>query len=152
MAYAAQRKQWKREKGHGKEESHGKGPKCYNCGEFDHIARKCSKPDRREHKPEQKKEGKLSKGVAFSVIEGVADDEWVLDSESSQHLTGDKSLFETLEMFEGSGREITFGDKGVLVAERRARSCCGVNTDRGKPGRSAEREVRPQGRGELGFG
>ena len=28
-----------------------------------------------------------------------------------------KSLFETLEMFEGSGREITFGDKGVLVAK-----------------------------------
>ena len=51
------------------------------------------------------------------MIEGVADDKWVLDLGSSQHLTGDKSLFGTLEMFEGSGREITFGDKGVLVAE-----------------------------------
>ena len=38
---------------------------------------------------------------AFSVIEGVADDEWILDSGSSQHLSGDKSLFEILEMFGG---------------------------------------------------
>ena len=43
------------------------------------------------------------------MIEGVADDEWVHDLRSSQNLTGDKSLFETYEMFEGTGREITFG-------------------------------------------
>ncbi|GAQ93665.1 hypothetical protein KFL_017800010 [Klebsormidium nitens] len=52
------------------------------------------KPDRREHKPKQKRGGKLSKGVAFSVVEGVAADEWLVDSGSSQHLTGDKSLFD----------------------------------------------------------
>ena len=115
MEYAAQRTRGK-ENSHG-DESRGKGPKRYNCGEFGHIARKCSKPDRREHKPEQKRGGKPSTGVAFSAIEGVSDDEWILDSGSSQHLTGDKSLFETLEMFRGKGREITFGDKGTLLAE-----------------------------------
>ncbi|GAQ92838.1 hypothetical protein KFL_011620050 [Klebsormidium nitens] len=115
VAYVARRKG--KEKVHGKDKSRGKGPKTYNCGEFVHIARKCSKPDRREHKPELKKGGKPPKGVAFSVIEGVSTDEWLVDSGSSQHLTGDKSLFETLEMFEGSGREFTFGNKGTLSAE-----------------------------------
>ena len=51
------------------------------------------------------------------MIEGVAAGEWLVDSGSSQHLTGDKSLFETLDMFGGSGREFTFGDKGTLWAE-----------------------------------
>ncbi|GAQ93325.1 hypothetical protein KFL_014420010, partial [Klebsormidium nitens] len=57
VAYVAEK--GSKEKGHGKDESRGKGPKCYNCGESGHIASKCSKPDRREHKPEQKKGGYL---------------------------------------------------------------------------------------------
>ncbi|GAQ92611.1 hypothetical protein KFL_010700040 [Klebsormidium nitens] len=65
--------------------------------------------------------GETSQGcgldVAFSVIEGVSTDEGLVDSGGSQHLTGDKSLFETLEMFGGSGREFTFGDKEILWAE-----------------------------------
>ncbi|GAQ93154.1 Transposon-encoded protein with ribonuclease H-like, integrase and retrovirus zinc finger-like domains [Klebsormidium nitens] len=116
VAYVAGRKGGK-EKGHGKDESRGKGPKCYICGEFGHIARNCSKPDRREHKPERKKGGKPPKGVAFSVIEGVSTDDWLVDSGSSQHLIGNKSLFESLEMLRGSGREFIFGNKGTLWAE-----------------------------------
>ncbi|GAQ84379.1 hypothetical protein KFL_001870010, partial [Klebsormidium nitens] len=54
---------------------------------------------------------------AFSVVEGVGADKCLVDSGSSQHLNGDKSLFEFLEMFGGSGREFTFGDKGNLWGE-----------------------------------
>ncbi|GAQ92609.1 hypothetical protein KFL_010700010 [Klebsormidium nitens] len=74
-------------------------------------------PDWRELIPEQKKGGKPSTGVALRVIEGLVADEWLVDSGSSHHLTKDKSLFETLEMFGGSGREFTFGDQGTLWAE-----------------------------------
>ncbi|GAQ92817.1 hypothetical protein KFL_011530010 [Klebsormidium nitens] len=100
--YVAQRK-WSKEKSQGKDASMRKRPKWYNCNNFGHIAQKCIKPERRELKPRQKKGGKPSKGV----IEGVAADEWLVESGSSKHLTGDKSLFETLESFEGSGREFT---------------------------------------------
>ncbi|GAQ92676.1 5'-3' exoribonuclease 2 [Klebsormidium nitens] len=54
------------------------------CGEFGHIAQKCSKPDRREHKTEQRKGEKPSKGVAFDVVERVAANEWLVDAENER--------------------------------------------------------------------
>lgn len=47
---------------------------------------------------ERTKGWKPFKGVALSVIEGVADDKWLVNLGSSQHLMGDKSRFETLEI------------------------------------------------------
>ncbi|GAQ93278.1 hypothetical protein KFL_014110010 [Klebsormidium nitens] len=75
------------------------------------------KSDGMEHKLEQNMEGNPSKGLAFSVIEGVAANDWLVDAGSLQYLTVDKSLSETVEMFGGSGREFLFGDKGTLWAE-----------------------------------
>ncbi len=39
-----------------------------------------------------------------------------MDSGASQHMTGDKSLFKTLELLKDGKREIKFGNKGVLKA------------------------------------
>ncbi|GAQ93354.1 hypothetical protein KFL_014640010 [Klebsormidium nitens] len=90
---------------------------CYDCGKFGHIARKCSKPDRREQKPEQKKVGKPPKGVAFSIIEGVSTDEWLVDSGSSQHLTRDNSLFHVMYV-PGVAADLILVSKATEVAEK----------------------------------
>lgn len=37
-------------------------------------------------------------------MKGVADNKWLVDSGSSQHLTRDNSLFETLKMFRERGK------------------------------------------------
>ncbi|GAQ89817.1 Transposon-encoded protein with ribonuclease H-like integrase domains [Klebsormidium nitens] len=115
VTYVAGRKG--KEKVHGKDESPGKGPKCYNCAWCGHIARKCSKPDRREHNRSKRRGKNLPMVWPFASLRGVSTNEWLVDSCSSQHITGDKSLFEILELFKKSGREFTFGDKGTLWVE-----------------------------------
>ncbi|CAK9877227.1 unnamed protein product [Sphagnum jensenii] len=53
----------------------------------DHMKRDCPKRGK----------SKNSQGVAFTAVEEVDPGQWFLDSGASQHMTGDKSLFKTLE-------------------------------------------------------
>ncbi len=59
---------------------------------------------------------KSSQGVAFTAAKKTDPRQWFLDSGASQHMTGDKSLFKTLEPFKDGEWEIKFGNKGLLKA------------------------------------
>lgn len=79
---------------------------CFTCGSPDHMKRDCPK----------KGKSKGGQGVAFAAGEGTKLGQWFLDSGASQHMTGDRSLFKTLEPLKDGEREIKFGNKGVLKA------------------------------------
>jgi hypothetical protein len=119
----------------------GKGKKasmrCHKCGEFGHFERECRKgsqgsegfekskskkgcftygsPDHMKDCPKRGK-SKSNQGVAFTAAEDSNPGLWFLDSGASQHMTGDKSLFKTLEPLKDGEQEIKFGNKGVLKA------------------------------------
>ncbi|GAQ92728.1 putative retrotransposon protein with Ribonuclease H-like superfamily and integrase domain [Klebsormidium nitens] len=100
-------------KGNDRSGSESEGPvfhgNCYECGEKGHTKRNCRK---------RKENGsKVMFGVAFASLgRGLFDGEWVLDSGSSHHISREKGVFKSLESLE-NGREIEFGNKGVLKAE-----------------------------------
>ena len=81
---------------------------CLTCGTSGHRARDCGKA---------KKEKEGAEKVAFTATKGLTMEGWVLDSGSTEHLTGDRSLFTTYEPFGGAGEIITFGNQGELWAE-----------------------------------
>jgi hypothetical protein len=56
------------------------------------------------------------KGVAFTAHEETRDEAWILDLGCTQHLTGDKGMFKTLEAVR-SRKEIEFGNKQSLATE-----------------------------------
>ena len=57
------------------------------------------------------------KPLAFNATTGTTMEGWVLDSGSTEHLSGDRSLFKTYEPLGGAGETITFGNQGELWAE-----------------------------------
>ena len=57
---------------------------CFVCGSPDHFKRDCPK------------RGQTGQGTAFVAGEGSETGQWVLDSGASQHMSGDKGLFQTL--------------------------------------------------------
>ncbi|GAQ93373.1 hypothetical protein KFL_014770010, partial [Klebsormidium nitens] len=113
VAYVAGRKG--KEKLYGKYESRGKGPKCYDCGDFGSIARKCSKPNKREHKREKKKGDKPLKGVAFGVIENVMYVPWV----TANLISVSKAIVVASVLLKKNGNyELEVDGEVVLVARR----------------------------------
>jgi hypothetical protein len=62
------------------------------------------------------KPGGGEKGVAFIAHKETRDGAWILDLGCTQHLTGDKGKFKTLEAV-GSRKKIEFGNKQSLAAE-----------------------------------
>jgi hypothetical protein len=81
---------------------------CFTCGSPDHMKRDCPKRGK----------SKSNQGVAFTTAEEANPGQWFLDSGASQHMTGDKSLFKTLESLKDGEQEIKFGNKGVFKATR----------------------------------
>jgi hypothetical protein len=120
----------------------GKGKKasmrCHKCGELRHFEKECrkgsqgSKGSRKSRSKKgcftcrnpyhmkrdcpKKGKSKSNQGVAFIAVEEADPGQWFLDSGASQHMTGDKSLFKTLEALKDGEGEIKFGNKGVLKA------------------------------------
>ncbi|GAQ93544.1 hypothetical protein KFL_016370010 [Klebsormidium nitens] len=80
------------------------GKMCYICGSPDHFKRECPK----------KGETGGRQGVAFVAGEGAETGRWIVDTGASQHMTGVKSSFSTLEMLQPGTRAIKFGNKGFL--------------------------------------
>jgi hypothetical protein len=62
------------------------------------------------------KPGGREKGVAFTAHEETWDGAWILELGCTQHLTGNKGMFKTLEAV-GSRKEIEFGNQQSLAAE-----------------------------------
>jgi hypothetical protein len=92
---------------------------CRNCQKTGHIQVVCWK---KHGKPTgakfggKGKPGNGEKGVAFTAHEEVGEGAWILDLGCTQHPTGDKGKFKTLEAV-GSRIETEFGNKQFLAAE-----------------------------------
>jgi hypothetical protein len=132
VAYAAR----KGDSGKGKKAS----MRCHKCGELGHFEKECRKgsqgskgsgksrskkgcftcrsPDHMKKDCPKRGKSKNSQGVAFTMAKEADLGQWFVDSRASQHMTGDKSLFKTLEPLKDGKREIKFGNKGVLKATR----------------------------------
>ena len=95
--------------GHVAKECRGKIT-CLNCGTPGHRASDC-------RKPKTERVNGAEKPLAFNATTGTTMEGWVLDSGSTEHLSGDRSLFKTYEPLGGAGETITFGNQGELWAE-----------------------------------
>jgi hypothetical protein len=62
------------------------------------------------------KPGGGEKGVAFTAQKEIEDGAWILNLGCTQHLTGDKGKFNTLDAV-GSRKVMKFGNKQSLAAE-----------------------------------
>ncbi|XP_022004359.2 uncharacterized protein LOC110901909 [Helianthus annuus] len=89
--------------------------RCFNCQKLGHTARFCNKRDENDrsgnvilHKDEAEDENDDTMFMLFNVEEVIKNDCWYLDSGCSNHMTGDKNLFITLN--ESERREVRTGD------------------------------------------
>lgn len=107
---------------------------CHKCGKFGHFEKECRSGSPKPQGPEKPKgktecfvcgsritskgicpkRGQTGQGTALVAGEGSETGQWVLDSGASQHLSGDKGLFQTLKMLEPGSRAIEFDNKESL--------------------------------------
>ncbi|XP_022003519.1 uncharacterized protein LOC110900972 [Helianthus annuus] len=93
--------------------------RCYNCQKLGHTARFYQKKDENErtwnalmHEEETNEKYEDTMFMIFNVEEVTKNDCWYLDSGCSNHMTGDKSLFITLN--ESERKEVRTGDDKKL--------------------------------------
>jgi hypothetical protein len=89
---------------------------CRSCGKIGHMQAVCWKKHGKPTGAKFEGKGKPGggeKGVAFTAHKETRDGAWILDSGCTQHLTGDKGMFKTLEAV-GSRKEIEFGNQQSL--------------------------------------
>ncbi|XP_022003035.1 uncharacterized protein LOC110900455 [Helianthus annuus] len=89
--------------------------RCFNCQKLGHVARFCNKRSEDDksntalmHTDEQEDENDDTMFMIFNVEEVIKNDCWYLDSGCSNHMTGDKNLFITLN--DSERREVRTGD------------------------------------------
>ncbi|XP_021989247.1 uncharacterized protein LOC110885829 [Helianthus annuus] len=90
--------------------------RCFNCQRLGHIAKFCQRRDDTEKISNalmhEKEEDEETMFMIFNIEETTKDGCWYLDSGCSNHMTGDKSLFVTLD--ESERREVRTGDNKKL--------------------------------------
>ncbi|GAQ91869.1 hypothetical protein KFL_008720040 [Klebsormidium nitens] len=112
------------ETGHIKMNCKHRNADCENCGKRGHLKAVCRQPAGRAERAYTVKEGADVRGVAFTAWQGSAGAQtgvWLVDSGSTQHITGDRSKFVSYtklgqpEVIEGIGGEpLTAVEVGVV--------------------------------------
>ncbi|XP_022007583.1 uncharacterized protein LOC110906815 [Helianthus annuus] len=104
-----------RGRGKGRGKFNNNSIRCFNCQKLGHVARFCNKRSEDDksnaalmHTDEQEGDNDDTMFMIFNVEEVIKGDCWYLDSGCSNHMTGDKSLFITLDGSER--REVRTGD------------------------------------------
>ncbi|KAA0026307.1 integrase [Cucumis melo var. makuwa] len=112
----------RRGRGFGRNQGGGRGNfshiQCFNCRKYDHFQADCWALKNRDgnttmnmHK-EQKKNDEGILFLACSVQNDVVEPTWYLDSDCSNHMTGNRSIFVTLD--ESFQSEVKTGDNTKL--------------------------------------
>ena len=99
------------------------GGKCYKCGKIGHMAKKCwSGNEKKESNTASngKKVGFSGKKFCFSVKNAGSDasEEWILDSGASEHMTGNREWFHSLEKLDAPIK-LFLGDDTVRLGTHR---------------------------------
>ncbi|GAQ93117.1 hypothetical protein KFL_013080040 [Klebsormidium nitens] len=124
------------ETGHIKLNCKFRNAECENCGKRGHTKAVCRQPARRAERAYAVKEGADVRGVAFTAWRGGAGAQtevWLVDSGSTQHITGDRRKFVSYkklaqpEVIDGIGGE-PLTAVGVGMVELQCRTPKGVGT------------------------
>lgn len=90
---------------------------CFKCGSPDHLIRNCPQLTQESTHNAKPATEHVTQDIdsAFLVSSGEKDNDWLIDSGASSHMTHNKSLFKVYNTFE-TPQKVTLGDGHILEA------------------------------------